>query len=274
MKRILTFCISCLFVLQSLQSQQHVDFDFKIIDSLKIEYDISKYLINTGEFIIPDSHYISQIILNKGYSVYRRCDCKNNYVFPLNVSYNGSLYLMTFTYAGLYELFEKRIIKHPISDTQFKDYIMSQDTLVIDSLPKSLVGSANYQIIFPIDPEFTLFRTNKWLFLNFFFRMNESGLQYEYIGHEIQIPAVVLQLFSWGILVSDDCGGDNHNTIYIESYNYPDDISLEKPSDYSWIDNWMKLFKNKHVIDNYLFERTEWEMWNTEWWDNPDAADL
>lgn len=269
MKKILSFCLFCLIIQKSLYSQHQSVLEFHPLDSIHIDYDFSKYSINVKGFGTPDTHYVSQILFNKGYSVYSRHDCKNQYVFPLNISCKDSIYLMTFTYGGLYELYEEDFVKQPVNDMQLVNYIMSLDTLVIDSLPTSIIGSANYQTLFTIDPEFILFSTNKWLFLNFFFRINESGLQYEYIGHDIQIPAVVLQLFSWGILVSDGCGGDNHSTIYIEFYNYPNNLYSEKPSDYSWVDNWMRLFGNKHIIGKYLLERTEWEMWDTEWWEKP-----
>ena len=266
MRKILFFCVLIITICNTLVSQNH-EFVFEKIDESKITYDFEKYSINIDLFATPDTNYISEVIQNKGKAMYSRSDCDNEYVFPIRISYKDSVFLVTVTYSGFLDLFEKKYFDYfPNGEISIKQALLNKDTLVVDSLPSSVVGSANYQILYKIDPEFSLFKSNKWLFLNFFFKKNESGLQYEFIGHDIQIPAVVFQLYSWGILVSDECGGDNHSTIYIESYNYPHFDISDKPSDVSWVINWMSRFKDKHVIGAYVFDRLECEMWNNEWW--------
>ncbi|MCR5193603.1 MAG: hypothetical protein K6D59_09895 [Bacteroidales bacterium] len=264
MKRTLWVCFFSVFVWNGMMSQQ--PFLFSKINESEILYDYSKYKINVEEFKMPDTHYMSQVLSSKDYAVYSKCECINNYVFPLKVSYKDSVYLMTFTIGGLLELYDRNSIHLPQNKWPLSNTTPFQDTLSIDYLPDCIAGSANYEILHENDPEFTLFKSNKWLFMNYFFRLSETGLQYEYIGLDIQIPAVVLLLCSWGILISDGCGGDQHSAIYIESYNYPFNIESEKPSDCTWVNEWMSCFINKHIVENRIIERTEWEMWNYEWW--------
>lgn len=268
MKRIVFLILFVVISANSILSQSQ-DFDFKYIDDDRIEYDFLKYTIDINAFKTPDSSYICEVVNSRGTSAVSRCDRKGHYLFPLKIYFKDSVLLMTFSCAGLYDL----AIRDEVNDldivnfdSKLTDLLLSNDTLVIDKVPGVLVGSANYMTLNNVDPEFVLFRCDRWLFLNYFFRMSESGLQYEYIGSDGQIPAVVLQLYSWNIKVSDGCGGDQHSTIYIEAYNYPKGITFEIGSDISWIKTWMREFKNKHIVTNRLIDRTEWEMWKNEWW--------
>lgn len=263
-------CILMMFgVLNGLQSQIK-DFDFHYVGAAEISYDFPQYIISVQDFPLPDTNYISIISKFKGTSIISRCDNKEKYLFPLRVQYNDTVYLMVFTVASLYDIIREDYPNMSIYEFELwvKQILVHNDTLPIRFIPRKCAGSANYYTLSALDPELTLVRHSKWLFLNFFFKKNEDGIRYDYIGEESQIAGVVSQLYSWSIPVSDGCGSDQINKMFIELSDYPESIGQGSPSDIQWMESWLHEFDGKHVIGNKLIERSEWEQWNTIWRNN------
>lgn len=257
--------LGLIFLLGFYNSSTSQNFNFDYVDSNVIKYDYAQYLIDMDNYHIPDSEYLSLVSNLTSISIISRCDRSNKYVFPLRVSVGNTIQVISVTSAGLYALGYNGRLSISEFESLLYESLLSKVAMVIDTLPKPCVGSANYLKLFRTDPEVILYGQNKWLFMNYFFRKSENGTRYDYIGLDEQLVAVVLRLFSWGILVSDGCGSDE-GSIYIDIKDYPQNLNIPTRQDIIWVQKWMDEFRNKHIYGNRLINRTEWEQWRTDWW--------
>ncbi len=239
------------------------NFNYRIIDSSTIEYDYSKFTIDINSLRLPDTDYINKVAHIQDDLVYTRGDTTARYVFPALVKYKDSVMLITFTASGLYALNPNETMFN--YEQKLRQALLLNDTIYLDSLSIGWVGSSNYVGLEPLDPEVILFKDNKWLFLNFFFQESETG-DYTFIGDDRQIPAVVLYLYSWGILVSDGHGSDQIGTIYIAANDYPKFVEADKPDDLSWVTDWMSVFGEYHIFGKRIHKRGAYYIWDKEWW--------
>lgn len=249
----------------SVESQEPV-FSFEYVNNTEIKYDHQKFLVDTNIIHKHDSTYLSIISRLTSTSIVSRCDRIDKFVFPIRVSVNGTTQIVSVTSAGLYALVYNKIKSISEYERVLYDYLSSDKVMAIDTIPIPYVGSANYITLSRLDPEVVVFGCDKWTFLNYFFRKSEDGTKYNYIGLDCQLTAVVLRLFSWGILVSDGCGSDQTSTIFIEEKNYPKNMTIPKQEDIEWIKKWMVEFGDKHILGDRLIDRTEWEKWRMDWW--------
>ena len=216
------------------------------------------------DFSLPDTSYISTISKYKGSSIISRCDNKEKYLFPLRVQHDDTVYQMVFTTASLYDIVRDDYPDMSIYEFELwlKHILVHNDTIPIKSIPQKCVGSANYYTLLVLDPELSLVRHSKWLLLRFFFKKNEDGNRYDYIGDESQIAGVVSQLYTWGIPVSDGCGSDQTNKMFIDLSDYQKIKEQASIADIQWLESWIHVFQWKHVIGDKLIERSEWEQWD------------
>lgn len=242
-------------------------FEFQYTNRNEIAYDSSLFVVDTICLQSPSKEYLNKVIELYDDEINERYYDGERYVFPIRVKCNSKVYLATFTAAGLYAASS--------TDMNMQDFqhhlaqlLENSDTIVLEQIPIRHVGSSNYIISKQTDVEIALFRKNKWLFLNYFFR-EIPGLTdtYQFIGLDEQIPAVVAQLYNWGILVVDGGGSDQTSAIYIRKQHYPD--LKNYPVDYAdreFVKTWMKVFRKKQLYKFSLIDRGWWHLREDKWW--------
>lgn len=213
-----------------------------------IEFDSSLFETDTITIGLPTLSYLEKITKVWDEKIVERCS-DDRYVFPLRVEFNNSYYLITFTTSGLYSTG----YNNTMSMYDFQQWLVSslqrRDTIRLQRIPISWVGSANYLIGESYDVEFVHFRKSRWAFLNYYFSLDESGLWYNFLGYEPQIPLVVNQLYSWGILVLDGAGTDQRSTIAILKKDYPDYFDKSDIIQGNRIlSEWTNVFGNKRLF--------------------------
>ena len=255
-----------IILLSKMCHSQISDFEFQICCNDSIVYNKDIFIADTINLFPYSEEYLMKIVELSDKEIFSRYFANPKYVFPLRIKYRNNIYLSTFTASGLYAC-----NINDMSEYYFQQYIFqtlkNNDTIDLINIPIRYVGSSNYIIAEKIDVEFILFRKNKFMFLNFFFKEDESGTYYNYIGLDNQIPLVVSQLYNWGILVNDGAGSDQHSTIYITKENYP---NLEEytinDSERLFICEWMNIFRDKYVYKNKLIKRDSYSTRKDKWW--------
>lgn len=224
-----------------------------------IEYDSSLFKTDTVSIGHPDLSYIEIIAKVQDGEIVDRCSDEYKYVFPLRVECNDTCYLISFTASGLYSTGYNKTM----SMYDFQQWLVSslqrRDTVRLQKIPIGFVGSANYLIGESYDVEFVHFRKSKWAFLSYYFSLDESGLWYNFLGNDFQIPLVVNQLYSWGILVIDGAGTDQRSTIAILKKDYPDYFDKSDiVQGNKMLSEWTNVFGNKRLFRKKLIPYSIW----------------
>lgn len=256
-KQLALFCY--LMLIGFICKAQIESFEFEWGDRTNtIEFDSSPYETDTVSIGLPNVSYLKIITEVWDEKIVDRCP-SDRYVFPLRVEYNDSCYLITFTASGLYATgYNKTMTMY-----DFQQWLVSslqrRDTVRLQRIPVSFVGSANYLIGESYDVEFVHFRKSKWAFFNYYFSLDESGLWYNFLGYEPQIPLVVNQLYSWGILVLDGAGSDQRSPIAIWKKDYPtyfDKSDIIQGT--RMLSEWTNVFGNKRLFRKSIVPCSVW----------------
>ena len=249
---LMLMCVKCYAQIES--------FDFKWSDQINtIEFDSSLFNTDTVSIGLPNLSYLKMMITPVDELIVDRCPDKYRYVFPVKVEYNGSYYLISFTASGLYATGYNKTMSPYVFQKWLLASLERKDTIKLQKIPIRFAGSANYLIGESYDVEFTLFRKSKWAFLNYYFSLDESGLWYNFLGDKLQIPLVVSQLYSWGILVIDGCGTDQRSTIAILKNDYPSHFEKSDIIQGNRIlSEWTNVFGNKRLFRKHLAPCSVW----------------
>lgn len=235
-------------------------FNFEWGDRINtIEFDSSLFNTDTVSVGLPDRSYLEIITRVKDEQIVSRCFDEYRYVFPVKVEYAGLYYLISFTASGLYAIGYNKTMSTYDFQKWLVTFLERKDTVKLQELPIRFVGSANYLIGESYDVEFELFRKSRWAFLNYYFSLDESGLWYNFLGNDFQIPLVISQLYSWGILVIDGAGTDQRSTIAILKNDYPsyfDKTDIIQGN--RILSEWTNVFGNRRLFRKTLIPQSIW----------------
>lgn len=253
--------LSLFLMLMSISCSAQIEsFNFALGNEVNvIEFDATLYRTDSVTFVSPNMNYLNKVAKVMDDKIVDRYLYEYRYVFPKRIECQDSVYLMTFTASGLYATGYNRIMA--IND--FQKWLLSSlkknDTVCLRELPTPWVGSANYLLGESYDVEFAHFRESRYGFLNYYFSLDESGMWYNFIGNDLQIPLIVSQLYTWGIFVIDGAGTDQRSTIAILAADYPNhfetsDVIRGKKI----LSEWKSVFGNKRLFRKNLFLSAAW----------------
>lgn len=235
------------FISFDINAQQSFPFAYNF-DDCSVIADCHSIGADTVTFGIPNDEYIEQLLEVIDGVIFSRSAETDRYLFPIYIKCKDKVSRVITTASALYYFYAK---ENDITVFEFKTKLFSMiknnDTIEFEQLPFKVVGSLCFSEINYCEPEFLFFRQNKWAFVNHFF-CKQDGISFYYYANGLnKIGAVVEQLYSWGILVSDN-GSCNPFYCYITKENYPDLIKYKDECDKEKYHLWDSIFDN-FIID-------------------------
>lgn len=243
------FYVVLTFLSYNINAQNKISFYYDSANSFYMA-DCHSIGADTVTFEVPNDEYLNKlievvddVITSRSIEAHRAAPYR--YLFPIYIKCKNEVRRVITTASGLYYFYSK---ENQMTVHDFRSYLFKvlkhNDTIEFKSFPFIDVSSLCFTEINYCEPEFMFFRQNRWAFVNHFFYKSDGISFFYYVNGRNKVGAVVEQVYSWGILVTDGGGNCDPILCYITPDNYPDLSDSKKKYNKEKFDKWDDVFSD------------------------------